>query len=43
VSIPFLYVADEIVDKVGQTNVFITALLMYGIRYVGYSYITDPW
>jgi len=27
----------------GQTNVFITSLLTYAVRYVGYSYINDPW
>lgn len=43
ISIPFLYVSDWIVNKVGKENVFITALFMYAIRYVGYSYITNPW
>ena len=43
VSIPFLYIADYIVDRIGQTNIFIIALLTYSVRYVGYSYITNPW
>jgi len=43
VSIPFLYYSDWIVKKVGMVNVIIIALLMYGVRYVGYSYITCAW
>ena len=43
VSIPFLYVSDWIVGKMGNENVFITAFVMYAIRYVGYSYISSPW
>ena len=34
VSIPFLYYSDYIVDKFGVVNVFILALMMYGVRYV---------
>jgi len=43
VSIPFLYFGDWIVGKMGNENVFITAFMAYAIRYVGYSYITNPW
>jgi len=43
VSIPFLYYSDILVDKFGVVNVFILALLMYGVRYVGYSLITCAW
>jgi len=43
VSIPFLYFSDQIVNKIGMVNVIIWALLMYGVRYVGYSYITCAW
>jgi MFS family permease len=43
VSIPFLYIADYLVDRIGRNNTFIIALLMYSVRYVGYSYITNPW
>jgi len=43
VSIPFLYYSDIIVDKFGVVNVFILALIMYGVRYVGYSLITCAW
>ena len=34
VSIPFLYVSDWIVQKMGNENVFITAFIMYALRYV---------
>jgi len=43
ISIPFLYVSDWIVKKMGNENVFIVAFFAYAIRYVGYSYITNPW
>ncbi|XP_023337113.1 major facilitator superfamily domain-containing protein 6 [Eurytemora carolleeae] len=43
VSIPFLYYSHFIVDKCGMVNIIIVALLMYGVRYVGYSYITCAW
>merc|ERR1719445_2332823 len=43
VSIPFLYFSDYLVEKFGVVNVFILALLMYGVRYVGYSLITCAW
>ena len=43
VSIPFLFISDYIVDHIGKTNTFILALLTYSVRYVGYSYITNPW
>ena len=32
VSIPFLYISDWIVQKMGNENVFITAFIMYAIR-----------
>jgi len=43
ISCPFLYIADYLVDKAGKVNVIVWALLMYGVRYVGYSYITCAW
>ncbi len=32
ISIPFLYISDWIVGKVGNENIFITAFIMYAIR-----------
>ena len=43
VSIPFLFYSDPIVNKVGVINIFIIALAMYGVRYLGYSFITCAW
>merc|ERR1719167_113503 len=43
VSLPFLYYSDAIVKKVGCEVVIAIALLMYGVRYVGYSYIMCAW
>ena len=43
VSIPFLFYSDFIVNKVGVINIFIIALAMYGVRYVGYSFINCAW
>ena len=39
VSIPFLYVSDWIVNKMGNENVFITAFAMYAIRYESFLLI----
>mgnify|MGYP001166983102 FL=1 len=43
VSIPFLFFSDYLVQKIRVENLFIMALAMYGVRYIGYSYITCPW
>ena len=43
VSIPFLHYSDWIINKFGMVNMIILALVMYGVRYVGYSYITCAW
>merc|ERR1712128_121477 len=43
VSLPFLYYSDAIVKKVGCEAVIAVALLMYAVRYVGYSYIHCAW
>jgi MFS family permease len=38
VSLPFLYYSDAIVKKLGVYNSLVWTLLMYGVRYLGYSY-----
>ena len=43
VSIPFLFISDWLVKKIGMVNVLIIALFTYSIRYIGYSYITNAW
>jgi len=43
VSLPFLYYSDAIVKKVGVYNSIVWTLLMYGVRYLGYSYTNCAW
>jgi len=43
VSLPFLYYSDSVVKKVGYHGIIGIALIMYGVRYVGYSYIRCAW
>merc|ERR1719402_716148 len=43
VSLPFLYYSDTVVKKVGCHGIIAIALLMYGVRYAGYSYIQCAW
>ena len=39
IGIPFLYVSDVIVRKIGSVNVIVLAFLAYCIRFFGYSFI----
>ena len=39
VGVPFLYVSDAIVRKIGSVNVFVIAFAMYSVRFFGYSFI----
>jgi len=43
VSLPFLYYSDAIVKKLGVYNSLVWTLLMYGVRYLGYSYTNCAW
>jgi len=43
VSLPFLYYSDSIVKKLGVYNSLVWTLLMYGVRYLGYSYTNCAW
>ncbi|KAI9554090.1 hypothetical protein GHT06_019362 [Daphnia sinensis] len=43
IGVPFLYISDMIVRKIGSVNVFVIAFLIYCIRFFGYSLIWDPW
>jgi len=43
VSLPFLFVADTIVEKIGRPVIFTMSFFMYGVRLIGYSFITNPW
>lgn len=39
IGIPFLYVSDVIVRKIGSVNVIVLAFFAYCIRFFGYSFI----
>jgi hypothetical protein len=39
IGVPFLYVSDWIVRKIGSVNVFVVAFLTYCVRFFGYSLI----
>ena len=39
IGIPFLYVSDVIVRKIGSVNVIVLAFLAYCVRFFGYSFI----
>ena len=39
VGVPFLYISDAIVRKVGSVNVFVLAFALYSVRFYGYSLI----
>ncbi|KAK4009736.1 major facilitator superfamily domain-containing protein 6 [Daphnia magna] len=43
VGVPFLYVSHMIVKKIGKLVVLISAFFIYSVRFIGYSFITDPW
>nr|CAH0110425.1 unnamed protein product [Daphnia galeata] len=43
IGIPFLYISDLIVRKIGSVNVFVVAFIVYCVRFFGYSLIWDPW
>jgi len=39
IGVPFLYISDAIVRKVGSVNVFVLAFALYSVRFYGYSLI----
>lgn len=39
IGVPFLYISDLIVRKIGSVNVFVVAFVIYCIRFFGYSLI----
>jgi len=43
VSLPFLYYSDTVVKKFGVWLCLISTLIMYGVRYIGYSYLNCAW
>jgi len=43
IGVPVLFFAETIIQKVGHVNVVFTAFIFYCIRYIGYSFIYNPW
>ncbi|KAI1280747.1 Major facilitator superfamily domain-containing protein 6-A [Halotydeus destructor] len=43
VGLPFLHSSEWILEKAGRVNLLILAQVFYMIRFVGYSYIENPW
>ena len=39
IGVPFLYISDLIVRKIGSVNVFVVAFVIYCVRFFGYSLI----
>jgi len=39
IGVPFLYISDMIVRKIGSVNVLTIAFILYGVRFFGYSFI----
>ncbi|CAL4070473.1 unnamed protein product, partial [Meganyctiphanes norvegica] len=42
-GIPFLFLADPIVAKLGRPLIFMMSFFTYAIRMFGYSFLTNPW
>ncbi|CAL4060189.1 unnamed protein product, partial [Meganyctiphanes norvegica] len=42
-GLPFLFMADNIINAIGRQTIFIIAFIFYGVRFLGYSFITNPW
>lgn len=43
VGLPFLYISDIIVKKTGRIVLLLGGFFVYALRFIGYSFITNPW
>ena len=43
IGLPFLHSSEWFMDKAGRVNLLILAQFVYMIRFVGYSFIQNPW
>jgi len=43
VGLPFLYISDAIVKKTGRIVLLLGGFFVYALRFIGYSFITNPW
>ncbi|CAL1299107.1 unnamed protein product [Larinioides sclopetarius] len=42
-ELPFFFLSGWIITKIGHMNTFIVSFLSYGIKFISYSYIVNPW
>ncbi|XP_022832726.1 major facilitator superfamily domain-containing protein 6 [Spodoptera litura] len=42
-EIPFLFVSGYVLKKVGHINMMSLVLLAFGVRFILYSFLTNPW
>ncbi|GBN13413.1 hypothetical protein AVEN_270057-1 [Araneus ventricosus] len=42
-ELPFFFLSGWIILKIGHMNTFIVSFAAYGVRFLGYSYIKNPW
>ncbi|GAB6031019.1 hypothetical protein CHUAL_007837 [Chamberlinius hualienensis] len=43
VGIPVLFYSEILINKFGHVNIMFVAFIFYAIRYVGYTFIYNPW
>ncbi|GBL89594.1 hypothetical protein AVEN_87912-1 [Araneus ventricosus] len=42
-GLPVLFTSKWLTDKIGNTNIFVLALLCHGLKCLGYSFLTAAW
>ncbi|KAF8767353.1 Major facilitator superfamily like protein [Argiope bruennichi] len=42
-GLPVLFTSKWLTEKIGNTNIFVLALLCHGLKCIGYSYLTEAW
>lgn len=40
VAVPMMIMSDKLLQKVGRTTIFAGAFFIYGVRNLGYAYVT---
>lgn len=42
-ELPFFFFSGWIIKKIGHMNTFVVSYISYGLKYLSYSFITNPW
>ncbi|XP_041461497.1 major facilitator superfamily domain-containing protein 6-like isoform X1 [Lytechinus variegatus] len=42
-EVPFMFFSTKLVERLGHHGVFVLALFCYAVRFVGYSFLQNPW